>query len=789
MSCRPNYFSVVIAGLFCAATVETCSAQTVIHTAADLQGVSSNMAAQYVLDTDIDLGGIANFTPIGMPGGGSDADPIPFTGALDGAGHTITGLTQVSANRSAGLFGLIGSGASITNLRLRNARLTWNYAGGAAAAGNPIPGMMGILAGENDGGTIDSVTVDGTIASTSAGSACGGLVGVNVGTLSNSSASVTLTANLNDSDNGLLDQSTQIGGIAGRNNAKITNASAVGTITVQLNAAVSNRAVYGAQIGGLVGLSDSAGNVAGSNSSVSITAAFSGSSYASSADNPYTRYWNAIGGLIGNAPSTSIIANSFSTGAITVTDATKPQGGPNSDVVGGLLGSGGTVPTSNDANPDGTPTITGSSATGPIKATGESGSPYGGASLVVGGLAGSFNGIIASSYASGSINVTGEGYNGIGGLVASTGSGTITNVKSSSSVTSVNRGSGVDIGGITSGTGTGVVITNAIASGAVLSNVTYNPQYNNEDSTIGGLVGFNQGVIKNAIALGAVTATFAGSVSGPGSQYRDQIAGLVANNVGSISNSSSWGAVSLTSTVSPSNGGTTVKHAGGLVGTSGPYFGSIATLTSSFSTGAVSASGANDQLLIGGLMGYNDGSLGSSYALGMVSVNGGSGNTVGGLVGTNDVKGSITSSYWDVNGTGISVGVGSGKATGAASWNGAPITIPAGFDPATWGLAPTVANGYPCLLWQPACASQGSLPDADRIFNFAEAMWPQFFGVTSPVVLLAERKHISKTRGLNARYVFHLVQYAVIELGLFAIVLVQVIGRQAHAKCQDMIGT
>ncbi len=257
MSRRPGYLSIVVAGLFWAAAVETCSAQTVIHTAADLQGVSANMAAQYFLDADIDLSGIANFVPIGMPNG-ANAVPIPFTGSLDGAGHTITGLTQTSANRSAGLFGLIGNGAAIRNLRLQNAKLTWTYGGGTAAQGNPIPGMMGILAGENDGGTIDNAGVYGSIVSSATGSACGGVVGVNTGIISNSFALVTLTANLTDSDNGLLDQSTQIGGIAGRNNATIINAAAAGTITVQLNAAVSNRAVFGAQIGGLVGLSDSA---------------------------------------------------------------------------------------------------------------------------------------------------------------------------------------------------------------------------------------------------------------------------------------------------------------------------------------------------------------------------------------------------------------------------------------------------------------------------------------------------------------------------------------------------
>ena len=108
--------------------------------------------------------------------------------------------------------------------------------------------------------------------------------------------------------------------------------------------------------------------------------------------------------------------------------------------------------------------------------------------------------------------MTGEGYNGVGGLVGQVMSGTLTDVKASGSVTSVNHGIGVDVGGL-AGT-TGAVVTNAISSGVVSSSLTFNlPAGRQEDSTIGGLAGFNHGVIKNAIALGSVTATFAGSVS------------------------------------------------------------------------------------------------------------------------------------------------------------------------------------------------------------------------------------------------------------------------------------
>lgn len=166
----------------------------------------------------------------------------------------------------------------------------------------------------------------------------------------------------------------------------------------------------------------------------------------------------------------------------------------------------------------------------------------------------------------------------------------------------------------------GAALNNATASGAIVSNVTVTlPLTNglaNADSTVGGLVGFNHGVIKTGMALGSVTATFAGAVTGSGSSYNDQAAGLVANSDGPISNSSAWGAVSLTSTIAALNGGTSTQMAGGLVGGGFIGFGGISTVTNSLSMGTVSASGINDLLMVGALMGYNVGSIASSYTLG-----------------------------------------------------------------------------------------------------------------------------------------------------------------------------
>ena len=186
-------------------------------------------------------------------------------------------------------------------------------------------------------------------------------------------------------------------------------------------------------------MSDSGSRIAGSSSGVNISGAFSGSAFATAADNPYTAYWNAIGGLVGNAPSATTIVDSFSSGAITVTNAVKPAGGLPLDTIGGLLGSGGLIGNGGDVNPAGTPTIIGSSASGSIKATDLCCTPFG-ASLNVGGLAGQFSGAITSSYASGSVEVTGEGYNGLGGLIGQVMSGTLTDVRASGSVTSWTMG-------------------------------------------------------------------------------------------------------------------------------------------------------------------------------------------------------------------------------------------------------------------------------------------------------------------------------------------------------------
>ena len=125
---------------------------TLIRSAADLQAVGNNLAGNYLLDADLDLSSISNFLPLGSTAADSNAVPSPFTGTLDGAGHTIGGLTQKSESRFLGLFGVIGSSGSVRNLTLANCSITSSYAGGAVSSGGMNPGMVGVLAGLSDRG-------------------------------------------------------------------------------------------------------------------------------------------------------------------------------------------------------------------------------------------------------------------------------------------------------------------------------------------------------------------------------------------------------------------------------------------------------------------------------------------------------------------------------------------------------------------------------------------------------------------------------------------------------------
>ncbi len=107
------------------------------------------------------------WTPIGSP----------FDTTFDGNGHTLTGLSITSGSTYTGLFGQLDTGAVIRDLGLIN---------GSVRAGIPVSGV-GMLAGENNGGTITAVSVQGgSVYYGATGLNVGGLVGGNQGTITTS---------------------------------------------------------------------------------------------------------------------------------------------------------------------------------------------------------------------------------------------------------------------------------------------------------------------------------------------------------------------------------------------------------------------------------------------------------------------------------------------------------------------------------------------------------------------------------------------------------------------------
>lgn len=92
-------------------------AQTEISTEAQLKAIANNLSGTYVLKNDITLSD-DEWTPIGT----SDH---PFTGKLDGQGHTIIGLTvgngaQNQTNNNKAFFGFT-NGATVTNIAFTSA--------------------------------------------------------------------------------------------------------------------------------------------------------------------------------------------------------------------------------------------------------------------------------------------------------------------------------------------------------------------------------------------------------------------------------------------------------------------------------------------------------------------------------------------------------------------------------------------------------------------------------------------------------------------------------------------
>ena len=200
----------------------------------------------YVLTGNIDASATASWN------GGQGFEPIgtqatPFTGAFDGQGFVIRGLTiRRPGLLHVGLFGYIGTAGDVRNLGLEGGTVE----GGTTASGKAAAGF---LAGYN-AGSVTGCYATGTV---SGKDAAGGLVGWNTGGILDSYATGTVTS------------SDYSGGVAGYNEGTISGSYATGTATSSSSSASCS--------GGVAGVN--AGTISGSYATGTATSSSSSSSY------------------------------------------------------------------------------------------------------------------------------------------------------------------------------------------------------------------------------------------------------------------------------------------------------------------------------------------------------------------------------------------------------------------------------------------------------------------------------------------------------------------------------
>src|SRR6516165_9814643 len=390
------------------------AAYMLVNTPYDLQNIQNNPSATYALGGNITnvSNAIPNFTPIAN-----------FTGLFDGQKQTITNLTIASTAQNVGLFSSIGSTGVVRNLNLTdvavsglNSQFVGTLVGtNAGTISNVFATDVAVSVGSNgnggglvglNSGTIMNASVTGDVtgaAGINGLTTLGGLAAVNMGSISNSFASVAVgspsVANL------------QAGGLVGNNSGTILSSVATGNVQTG-DASIAGGLVASNSVGGVITGSQASGNVtvAGTSAAGGLVGASAGAITASTASGAVssTGANSTVGGLVG--ASTGTIADSTASGAVS-------SSGANS-TVGGLAGVS-------------TGTITDSTASGAVTSTG--------VSSIVGGLVGANGGTIADSTASGA--VTSSGANSTVGALVGTNTGTITNSTGTGVVTVTGPGS------------------------------------------------------------------------------------------------------------------------------------------------------------------------------------------------------------------------------------------------------------------------------------------------------------------------------------------------------------
>ena len=206
---------------------------------------SGETGINITLDNNIDLTG--EWTPIGTY-------DKPYTGTFDGDNHTISGLIVTGSDEYAGLFGYIGSGGTVKNVKLENVQITSDYQ----------YAYVGGVAGNNDG-AIENCSVSGSVSGNSTYNSVGGVVGYQGGgSITGCSSSATVQG------------TGSVGGVVGQTNsgAILTACYATGKVTLESNNSDNHYA------GGVVGVNGASSTLTACYATGSVTGSGGGTIYA-----------------------------------------------------------------------------------------------------------------------------------------------------------------------------------------------------------------------------------------------------------------------------------------------------------------------------------------------------------------------------------------------------------------------------------------------------------------------------------------------------------------------------
>ena len=179
----------------------------------------------YAMATDFDAGGVIYseaLIGVGVGVGASKSTYDAFQGKFEGLGHAISNLNIIIPyiilpggfvySVPAALFGALGAGGSISNVRVANANIVNSTT------------SNGALVGSNSGGIVQTSSSSGVVNGGSDGGEHGGLVGniLNNGVVQSSSSSASVSG------------STDIGGLVGTillSGGSVINGNSSGTVT------------------------------------------------------------------------------------------------------------------------------------------------------------------------------------------------------------------------------------------------------------------------------------------------------------------------------------------------------------------------------------------------------------------------------------------------------------------------------------------------------------------------------------------------------------------------------